>query len=136
MSASVSRLMDFDWCGDSWRVPLDQMRTGQTSATWFPFHVADCSVTGADGMLAMISFLQRTMLRQSNCPTVPLLVDENLWYRLLRMQYCKGFSAWDCGKWLARTPQLYAVWHPYKHVLVQLHRRFIPLFEINLRALL
>ena len=62
--------------------------------------------------------------------SVPLLVDENIHYRLLKLMYGTSTSAFDFKQWMCSLPLLYGVWHPYKYCLSAVYRMFFPIFAL------
>ena len=64
-------------------------------------------------------------------PPLPLLVDENIAYRIQKLCYAEPMQRWDVRGALQQLPVLYGVWHPYKYVLTLVHRRFAFLIPGN-----
>ena len=56
----------------------------------------------------------------------PLVVDENLHYRLLKVVYGQTYQEFDPRPLLQEFPPLYGVWHPYKYVCTVVYRVFHP----------
>ena len=59
--------------------------------------------------------------------SLPLLVDENVHYRVCRLLYIPAFQKWNVQDWLCGVPLLYGVWHAYKMTLTVVYRAFYPL---------
>ena len=76
-------------------------------------------------MVAVVEFCQG-VARQTRF-AVPMLVDLNIHYRLLKLAYGRPNQAWDVGG-LDRTPPLFGVWHPYKYVCTCVYRQFHSFF--------
>ena len=55
---------------------------------------------------------------------MPLLLDEDLHYRLMRCLFGEGYQRWNFRRMLMQMPPLFGVWHPYKQVTVQVWRAF------------
>ena len=69
----------------------------------------------------------KVLQRRSGC-SVPLLVDENIHYRLMKLMYGSSCSAYDFGQWMCSLPVIYGIWHPYKYCLTAVYRMFFPIF--------
>ena len=63
-------------------------------------------------------------LQQRSGHTLPLLVDENIHYRVAKMLYGSPYRKWAVGGLLREVPLLYGVWHAYKHTLTVVYRTF------------
>ena len=61
---------------------------------------------------------------------MPVLVDMNIHYRLLKMMHCTSTAMHDFGLWMCSLPLVYGVWHPYKYCVVAVYRCFFPIFAI------
>ena len=59
---------------------------------------------------------------------MPLLGDENMHYRLLKLVDGLNYAKFNVPMFLKRTPILYCVWHPYTCCLALCWRRFYALF--------
>ena len=58
---------------------------------------------------------------------VPLLIDENVHYHLLKLLYGNKCGLWQVLRSLARVPLVYGVWHAYTFCVTQTDRAFFPL---------
>ena len=113
----------------SWiRVPLDLRRTNMVSLQWRSYLLSELVVSSNLDLLKLMDCLRRLQLRSMQ--TMPLLVDENIHYRLLRMMHSEGSEGFDVAGWLRRIPLLFGIWHGYKHTLVVVYRAFFPLFAL------
>ena len=113
---------------DRFRLPLDVVRYDVKSLQWTPFLVTDDQV-GTQAQLCTTLRTCRDVLQTGNVRRpMPLLVDENIAYRVWKMAYCRLTTQWDVHAFTKDLPLLYGVWHPYKHVLELVYRRFLPLF--------
>ena len=75
----------------------------------------------------LLVILQKVVDMQANNGLVlPLLVDENIHYRVARLLYGRHYCHWDVRQLLSQVPILYGVWHPYKHTPWVVHRTFFP----------
>jgi len=59
---------------------------------------------------------------------MPLCVDENLHYRLLKLAYGQHTQPYNFHAVLRQCPLLYGIWHPYKYAIALLHRTHFSLF--------
>ena len=115
---------------EDFRVPLDVPRQEARALPWRPYSLADHVVSGQVGLLEVLTDLRGAVLPHVAEPgPLPLLLDVNLWYRVLKLVYGREAQAWDVGGALAQMPPLYAVWHPYKQVLHALYERFLPFLQ-------
>jgi hypothetical protein len=113
----------------SWiRVPLDFRRSNMVSLQWRGYLLSELVVSANLDLLKLMDMLRRLQAR--SCQTMPLLVDENIHYRLLRMMHAEGTQDYDVRDWLSRIPLLFGIWHGYKHTLMVLYRAFFPLFAL------
>ena len=109
------------------RVPLDLPRRDARSPVWRPFSLSDYRVGSQTGLLQVLHFLRQTVAEHVRPHPLPVLADENVWYRTAKLVYGREAQAWDVAGALGRLPPLYGVWHPYKLVVNTVYRRFLPL---------
>ena len=105
------------------RVPLDVQRPQVTSLPWTPFQVSECCVSSQAGLLRFMRFSARLAAR-TQCRVAPVLVDENIHYRLHKLAWSSAFSAWNIPRFLQVVPPLFGIWHAYKYCVIQVARRF------------
>ena len=117
------------------RVPLDKPRRGVTSVPWRPFSLNDDVVQTQRELLKVLRFCHRIASTHVQ-PPMPLLVDENIAYRVHKLCYSTPLQAWGVRQYLRDLPVLYGVWHPYKYVVIMVHRKFLALFAFLLRGTL
>lgn len=108
------------------RVPLDLARTGVKSLRWTPLMVSPARVTTQNGLVDILRWCTTLPDHCGGC--VPLCVDENIHYRVLRLLYSRGAQGYDFRTMLGRSPVLYGVWHAYKYCCISVERKFFPLF--------
>ena len=106
------------------RVPLDVKRPRIRSLQWQPWALSQLKVSSNLDMLKLMHEA-RAVQAHSGQP-MPLLVDENVHYRLARLLYGSSYHPWDMAGYLRQVPVLYGVWHPYKHCLTVVYRAFFP----------
>ena len=104
------------------RVPLDVQRPSVTSLPWQPFQVSECCVSSQVGLLRFMRFSARLAAR-SQCGVAPVLVDENIHYRLHKLAWSEPFLRWDVPQFLQVVPPLFGVWHAYKYCVIQVARK-------------
>ena len=115
------------------RVPLDAPRRAVTSLPWRPFSLNDDVVQTQQQLLKILAFCHRIVSTHVR-PPMPLLVDENIAYRVQKMCYAQPTQSWAVRGFLRDLPVLYGVWHPYKYVVEVVYRTFLPLFVFLLRG--
>ena len=90
------------------RVPLDVQRKGMHSLQWLPYQLTEETVGGSLDLLAIMKSLDS--LQRHTKRAVPLLVDMNIHYRLMKLMYGRSTEKFDYGQSLLMTPVLYGVW--------------------------
>ena len=106
------------------RVPLDLVRTGMRSLQWRALSLAEQTVSSNVDLLRLMASVREIQRRTSH--PLPLLVDENVHYRLLRMMYATSFETYDVRRYLGDVPLVYGIWHAYKHTLLVVYRAYLP----------
>ena len=53
----------------------------------------------------------------------PVLVDENIHYRLHKLAWSEPFLRWDVLQFLKVVPPLFGVWHAYKYCVIQVAKK-------------
>lgn len=100
------------------RVPLDVQRGAVTSLPWTPFRLSEVCVSSQAGLLRFLRFAGHVAQR-TQCRVAPLLVDENIHYRVFKLAWSTPFQKWDVPRFLQTTPPLYGIWHAYKYCVLQ-----------------
>lgn len=111
------------------RVPLDVQRTGMRSLQWLPYLLTEMTVSSQPELLAILADLE-PLRRQTRC-VLPLLVDMDIHYRVMKMMYGQSSSLWNFREFLALTPVLYGVCNSFKSKTF-IFQRFLK-FETQLR---
>lgn len=111
---------------DAVRVPLDVKRGKVTGQRWRPLSLERTAVGSDVGLLHTIEEL-RMVARHTRCVT-PVLVDENIHYRMMKWVYCATYNDVEVRRGLQPLVFLYGVWHPYKFLCLHLHRIFFDTF--------
>ena len=92
---------------------------------WRPFALSKEKVTGRVGQLNLLQFAKDTA-QQTN-RVLPLLVDENIHYRILKLLYEAKNQGWNTQAYLRYVHVVYGVWHAYKFVVTHTFRVFWPI---------
>jgi hypothetical protein len=108
------------------RVPLDVRRQWVRSLQWRPLSVNEHRVQNNADLVDLMGFV-RYVGRHTARPA-PLLLDINIYYRMMKMCYGEKMLRWDVPYALRHHPPLFGCWHAYKHVLTVTFRRFHSLF--------
>jgi hypothetical protein len=108
------------------RIPLDVRRRQGRSLQWRPFSLNDNLVQSNKELIDLLQFV--SYVGQHVALPMPVLMDINVHYRLMKMCYGERMLQWDMRGMLRNHPPLFGVWHAYKHVLTVIHRQFHSLF--------
>ena len=92
---------------------------------WRLFALSKEKVTGGVGLLNLLHFAKDTA-KQTN-RVLPLLVDENIHYRILKLLYGAKNQRWNMRAYLRYVPVVYGVWRAYKFVVTHTFRVFWPI---------
>ena len=117
----TSQRIDAKWI----RCPLDIKRFGVRSVAWQPFLLSPLETGRQDHLVVLLQLMNQ--LQSRNNKVWPVLVDEQIHYRILKLMYSVSYSKYRVNTWLTRTPPIYGVWHPYKYALTLCYRSFFPL---------
>jgi hypothetical protein len=104
------------------RVPLDVQRGTRPRYRWLPYSLEEVQVGSNEDLITLLRDAV-DLQGHSGCP-LPLLVDENIHYRVARMLYGSPYKDWALSKELKNVPILYGVWHAYKHTLTVVYRAY------------
>ena len=118
------------------RAPLDVRRDARTvqAPVWRPFALSKETVTGGVGLLNLLHFAKDTA-QQTN-RVLPLLVEENIHYRILKLLYGAKNQRWNMRAYLRYVPVVYGVWHAYTFVVTHTFRVFWPILTYLRKRLL
>ena len=109
----VQLVMETDLQPEFIRVPLDVQRQNMRSLQWLPYAITEKTVSSQADLLDILCDLESLRLRTRR--VLPLLVDMDIHYRIMKLMYGESLSVYDYGAHLAFTPILYGVCHT-KHV--------------------
>lgn len=90
------------------RVPLDVHREGMRSLQWLPYILTEESVSSQLDLLSILESIRS--LHNQTRRVVPLLVDMDIHYRILKLIYGSGNVDRDFTRSMSQTPVLYGVW--------------------------
>ena len=91
------------------RVPLDVHRRGMRSLQWWPYMITEQSVGCQGDLLMILNDLQR--VHNHTRRVVPLLVDMDIHYRILKLVYGSATADFDFARAMMYTPVLFGVCH-------------------------
>ena len=97
------------------RAPLDIKRQQVSSPQWEAFLLMDLKVSSTPDLVEILHEVQKLEARIAH--HLPLLVDENIHCRILKLAYSVTYAESNVPLYLNRTPILYGVWHPYKYAV-------------------
>ena len=101
---------------------------------WRLFALSKEKVTGGVGLLNLLHFA-KDVAQQTN-RVLPLLVDKNIHYRLLKLLYDAKNQRWNMRAYLRYVPVVYGVWHAYNFVVTHTFRVFWPILTYLRKGLL
>ena len=104
------------------RAPLDIVPDRVPSPGWKPLLLSTHQVSSYNGLVEVLDYI--ASLSNHTHPIVPILVDENIHKRCLKLLYCDTTQRCNWHETLKKTPVLYGCWHPYKHLVKNVWRRF------------
>ena len=125
--AAVERIRSVPLNAMAFRIPLDVVRRHVRSLQWRPLSLNDDQVGSQAQLCRTLRTCRWTMEQTGVRRPMPLLCDENICYRVWKICYSELTQLYDVPRFLRDMPLLYGIWHPYKHVLELLHRKFLPL---------
>ena len=108
------------------RAPLDIVRDPVPNPGWKPLLLTTHQVSSYKGLVEVLDYI--ASLSNHTHLIVPILVDENIHKRCLKILYCDTTQRWNWHEKLKRTPILYGGWHPYKYLVTNVRQRFHFLF--------
>ena len=90
-----------------------------------PFALSKEKVTWGVGPLYLLQFAKDSA-QQTN-RNLPLLVDENIHYGILKLLYGAKIQRLNTRAYLRYVLVVYGVWHAYKFVVTQRFQNFLPI---------
>ena len=107
------------------RVPLDVQRDTIRSLQWYPVTLADLVSSSNEDLLRIIQ--QCLAIQVHTRQVMPLLMDENIFYRLAKFMYSRTYNPFKLAEHYATLPMLYGCWHPYKYVCTMIYHKCFPI---------
>ena len=111
---------------DAIRVPLDVCRGRCQGQKWHPFLLQDTLLGSQSGLLDALEVVRKVNTRTGR--VVPVLLDENGHYRIMRWMYSRSYHQFRIREELPHAVFVYGVWHAYKFLCLHLHRQFFNVF--------
>ena len=84
------------------RAPLDCRRTSVRSLQWKLFFLVDLTTRSQPDLVALVHLLVEVQQQSNN--VLPILVDENIHYRLCKMMYGKSYAQHNLAFFLKPMP--------------------------------
>ena len=110
------------------RVPLDLVREKQRSLGWQGYALSEYNVGKTGDLVRLLGVVSDVQTHTQLL--MPLLVDENIHYRIARMLYGPVLIRFNVNEYVRNVPVLYGVWHAYKHTVAVLYRAYFPVFAL------
>ena len=107
------------------RVPLDVHRDNIRSLQWYPLTLADLVSSSNEDLRHIME--QCLAIQVHKHHVMPLLMDENIFYRLANSMYNRTCNPFKLSEHYATVAMLYGCWHPYKYVCTMIHRKVFPI---------
>ena len=92
------------------------------------FFLSEYTTSGQLDLLQLLSEVR--VVQRHTRKNLPLLVDENIYYRVFKLMHGISTAGFDVAQWLCSVPLIYGVWHPYKYCLLAVYRAFFPIFVL------
>ena len=100
---------------DAVRAPCDVRRLGATNLPWWPWSVHGDNVGSTEGLLRVL--LRVVDAQRQLKKLVPILVDINVYYRVMKLLYNPKLLQVNVRGALTEHPLLFGLWHAYAHCL-------------------
>ena len=108
------------------RAPLDQNRTQCRSLKWTPLTLEEQAPGNQKDLVELLQLSDE--FRQQSTGQLPVLMDENIWLRLMKFMYSEAYKNIDVRTGMKDFILIYGVWHAYKFVFHHLYRTFFSVF--------
>ena len=83
-------------------------RESQVALRWQPFWLTETDVKSNRNLLKSWEIIMETVEKTKD-KLLPVLVDENLHYRMAWFMYSANYAKWNGRLWLDRVPLLFGV---------------------------
>ena len=110
------------------RVPLDKHRKGVISLPWMPLLLDSMNAASSKGLVQILATCLK--IAQHACGDVPVLMDVNPYWRIMKLLYSRSTIAYNVHNSLHRIPPLFGIWHVYKYATTVLYRRYLPILAL------
>ena len=108
------------------RAPLDVVRDPVPNPGWKLLLLSTHQVSSYKGLVKVLDYI--ASLSNHTHPIVPILIDENIHKRCLKLVYCDKTQRWNWHEKLKKTAVLYGCRHPYKYLVTNVWQHFHSLF--------
>ena len=108
------------------RVPCDLRRTGVTSVPWTPFRLVNADIKSTAGLVTALEHVLR--LQRSTMGLCCMLMDVNIFWRVLRLVYSCQYIGCNVMGELADCVPVLGIWHAYAHCVKKVYEHFMPVF--------
>ena len=119
---------------DAIRVPLDVTRGRCVGQKWRPLSLERAQVGNQKDLLRCLELVMD--VRQHTQQVLPMLVDENIYYRVAKWMYSSTYQTVAIQEKMVNIPLMYGVWHAYKFTCLHVHRMFFSIFTFLDRGVL
>ena len=91
-----------------------------------PFSLEELAPGSQVDLVALLDQMQE--IRKESTGQLPVLMDENIWLRIMKFMYSKCHMHLNIKAGLKDLTFIYGVWHPYKFACLHLYRKFYAVF--------
>jgi hypothetical protein len=105
------------------RAPLDIRRLLVSSAQWRPLEILHANVGSTSGLVDSLVHARAYLQHASG---VTLMVDINIYYRILKLMYSRSYYHVDFRSYMSGLPLCLGVWHSYKYCVASFFTAFLP----------
>jgi hypothetical protein len=120
----VRTLIDLGLQYEHIRVPCDLRRFGVTTMPWRPHGLTDDDIKSTDGLVGAVE--QMLTIQQSTMGLCCLLVDVNIFWRVLKLAYSVGNVQCNVVGAINQCVPVLGVWHAYAHSVKKVYEHFLP----------
>ena len=98
---------------DQVRVPCDVRRLGASNFGWTPWSVNGENIGSTLGMLSSLGYAMDLQMKTGK--VMPIVVDVNVYYRIVKMLYHKDLISVNIRGAFREHPLVFGLWHAYAH---------------------
>ena len=103
MRAIVTEVLGMAYRFEHLRVPLDIRRYGVLAPEWIPHGLTADNIGSQMGIMAVLRRVEE-IRADSRFKQVPLMVDINIWYQILKLMYGASYCDIATCDWMIHTP--------------------------------